>query len=180
MSRPDPVVLALAIAAVAGGCAPLAPSSRETAPRHGGPIRWIVVERQVGDLYGPEVGGQGVIDPEAVVLVLEPLPSGPPRWQAEVTTDDFHVEVLSLVPPKEAGAGEIVTATVRVAGDRPEAAYRLTAVPCHSSIRLLDPSSQRARGNTPVQFRFTSLTGGRARVRIDAEIERPHWTGEDP
>jgi hypothetical protein len=81
----------------------------------------------------------------------------------------YFVELVSVAPQPQAAPGEIVTATVRVAGARAEELYRLVARASQSDVRILGDRERVVRGNRTVSFQFTSLTAGRAGIGVEVE-----------
>src|SRR5579864_6620070 len=111
----------LVAAALLGCGVPSAP------PQHRLPVRWIMVEKRLGDLLPQGLGGDGRTDPESALLALEPLDAQDVSWEVQVDPQDYGVEVLEILPSPRAAPGETVTATVRVGRARPGELYRLMA-----------------------------------------------------
>ncbi len=148
------------------GCAvstlPLPPAPRE-------PARWILVEKRVGQHPTEATAGDGRLDPKATLLVLEPLYPEDLNWVAEVEAVDYFVEVLQLLPAGELAPGEAVTALLRVGGARPDRYYRVVARSSSPQSVILGDQEHTVRGASPMTFRFTSVAGGKAGLKIAVE-----------
>ncbi len=132
------------------------------------PVRWVVVEKRVGDLYPGGRHGDGHLDPAASILVFEPLRAEDLRWVAEVEPESVFVELLGISPSGPVAPGEIVSARLRVGNAAPGVAYRLTAVPTSPEVSLLGAPEAVVRGPAEAVFRFTSRSPGRAGIAVSA------------
>jgi len=157
------------VAAVLSGCAvPSAP------PQNRRPIRWIMVEKRLGDLLPEGLVGDGRADLESALLALEPLDAEDVSWEVQVDPHDYGVEVLEILPSPRAAPGETVTATVRVGRARTGELYRLIARAMRGDVELLGPSENTVQGSAPASFRFTSSSLGRGGIAIDVQrVEAP-------
>lgn len=153
----------LGLGAVVGtvGCA-MAPGSP---PKE--PIRWIVVEKKAGELAEEGALGGAVLEPGAVLLVMEPVYGE--DWRVTVKAHDHFVELVEVSPSGTAAPGETVTAKVRVAGGSPKNRYRLMATPTRQDVRVFDQSEHLVTAGVVVAFRFTSLTGGKSGIEVTVE-----------
>ena len=165
------IMLALAIAgagAALGGCIPSLPQAPERTP-----VRWIVVEKRMGDVVQDGRVGDGQVDPEAIVLTMQPLYAEDLEWQVVVDPHDYFVEVLEITPHAQATPGETVTAKVHVARARAEDVYRLVAKASRPDVQFIGVSEQIVHGGAPVCFRFTSISSGPGGIAVGVEkIER--------
>jgi hypothetical protein len=148
----------------AAGCARSGPAAGPA------PLRWIVVEKRAGDVLAEGRVGDGRVDPEAVLLTMQPLYREDVAWEVAVDPGDFFVEILELTPKAQAAPGETVSARVRVARARPEELYRLTARSSQAGVTILGPSQRIVKGNSPAAFQFTSLEPGRAGIALSVEM----------
>jgi hypothetical protein len=156
--------LSVFLASALSACAfPLKTGSART------PVRWIVVEKTVGEIVPDGRIGEGRVDPEAVVLTLQPLYSEDVHWEVVVDPHDYFVEILEISPNRQASPGETVSATVRVGHARQNEHYRLTARASQTGVRILGESQVIVQGATPTAFRFTSLEPGRAGIAVGVE-----------
>jgi hypothetical protein len=158
-------VLALGLAtAGVWGCSPsLLRSSERT------PVRWIVVEKRASELTEGGWVGDGRVDPEAVVLTMQPLYREDLEWEVVVDPHDYFVEVLDITPTSQAAPGETVKAKVRVGHARLNEHYRLTARASQSGVEILGEAECIVRGSAPATFRFTSPVPGRAGIAVGVE-----------
>ncbi|HLY10447.1 MAG TPA: hypothetical protein VKW04_14185 [Planctomycetota bacterium] len=145
------------------GCAAIAPAPREA------PIRWIVVEKRSEQLFPPGTLGDGMIDPGARVLALEPLYREDLEWEVVVEAHDYFVDVLDLSPGTRARPGEVVTARVRVGRAQKGDLYRLTAVASRPQVQVLGLTEQLVREGTTAIFRFTSSSPGAGGIAVSVE-----------
>ena len=150
--------------ATAAGCAPLsvAPTGRK-------PVRWIVVEKTIGDFAPGGRSGDGQVDPRAAMLTMQPLYAEDVNWEVVVDPHDFFVEVLDISPSAQASPGETVTARVRVGKARSHDMYLLTARASSHDVEVIGASEMIVRGNAIALFRFTSLTAGRGGIAVAVE-----------
>ena len=160
-----------ALAAVLPGlaaCAALAPEVPERIP-----VRWIMVEKPVGDVVPNGQNGDGQVDPQTMIITLQPLYSEDVNWEVVVDPHDFYVEILEITPRGPASPGETVNAKVRVARAREGDLYRLTARASRSDVQIVGGSEMTVRGGAPASFRFTSVTPGRGGIAIGVEKVDP-------
>lgn len=148
------------------GCVTGSPGRPEVSPRE--PVRWVVAEKRVGELYPGGRHGDGRLDPAAPILVFEPIAAEGRRWVAEVESESFFVELLGISPCGPVAPGEVVSARVRVGNAAPGAAYRLSAVPTTPEVTLLGASELVVHGGAEALFRFTSRRPGRAGISVSA------------
>lgn len=164
----SPLVLAVVLA----GCTPIgAPALKGDSPRT--PMRWIVVEKRFGELVKDGIVGDGQVDPNAMVLAMEPLYAEDARWEVHVEARDYFVELLEILPGRTVAPGETVTVRVRVGNACPEGSYCLSAAPTSPDVRLIGMSREIVHGKGDAVFRFTSLTGGRCGIAVRAERSDP-------
>src|SRR6185295_16198571 len=137
---------ACCIAGLAGCAAPDDPAPVERTA-----IRWQIVERQYRDLSDRGAAGDGRVDPEAVVLAFEPVypedlvdRPGPAR---------LSVEIVELFPDREAGVGQPISATVRVANAAPRSRYRLRVEALDPRVRILGERTRTVKGPETATFR---------------------------
>lgn len=133
------------------------------------PVRWIFVEKRADEVYSGAAMGQGPVDPAAPVLTVQPLYSEDVNWEVVVDPRAYFVELVSVDPRPQAAPGEVVTATVRVGGARPEEMYRLIARPSQSDVRILGDREKVVRGSRLASFQFTSLSTGRGGIGVEVE-----------
>ena len=150
------------------GCFPRVPGALERTP-----VRWIVVEKRVGEVLPDGRLGDGQIDPQAVVLTMQPLYREDLEWQVVVDPREYFVEVLEIIPRSQATPGETVTAKVRVGKARPGDVYRLMAKASRSDVQILGESEQIVQGSTPALFRFTSISTGPGGIAVGVEKLEP-------
>jgi len=157
-------IFAAILIAAAAGCAPqiVAPPGRK-------PVRWIVVEKKIGDLAPDGRSGDGQVDPRAAMLTMQPLYAEDVNWEVVVDPHDFFVEVVDISPNAQATPGETVTARVRVGKARSNESYLLTARASSHDVELIGASELVVRGNAVAMFRFTSLTAGRGGIAVGVE-----------
>ncbi|HLY76249.1 MAG TPA: hypothetical protein VKU80_19265, partial [Planctomycetota bacterium] len=91
------------------------------------PVRWIMVEKPVGEVVPNGQNGDGQVDPRSMIVTLQPLYSEDVNWEVVVDPHDFYVEIVEISPKGQAAPGETVSAKVRVGHARPGDLYRLTA-----------------------------------------------------
>lgn len=158
-------ILAISWAAlVLAGCVPAEPLGAARKP-----VRWIVVEKKMGEVVPRGQVGDGRVDPDAVVLTMQPLYREDLEWQVVVDPHDYFVEVLGISPRASASPGELVTARVRVARARMVDVYRLVARPSRADVEIVGAREQIVLGDAPTSFRFTSTTTGSAGIAIGVE-----------
>jgi len=155
---------AVVLGACLWGCALPVKAARERTP-----VRWIVVEKRVGDIVPEGRTGDGQVDPQAVVLTMQPLYREDLEWEVVVDPHDYFVEVLEISPSRQASPGETVSATVRVGKARKDDVYRLIARPSSTDVVIQGTAEQTVRGSSPATFRFTSTAGGRAGIAVGVE-----------
>ena len=109
------------------------------------------------------------MDPQAVVLTMQPLYREDLEWEVVVDPHDYFVEVLEISPSRQASPGETVSATVRVGKARKDDVYRLIARPSSTDVVIQGTAEQTVRGSSPAIFRFTSTAGGRAGIAVGVE-----------
>jgi hypothetical protein len=149
---------------VADGCA-LVPAG-DGPPRE--PVRWLLVERRYGDV-APQAGGDGKINPDAMVLAFQPLYPEDLAWEVVVDPDEQFVEVVGFSPSGPARPGEVVSATVRVGKAKAMATYRLSAKASRPDVRILGDTQAVVKGSDTAVFRFTSCASGRAGIAVGVE-----------
>jgi hypothetical protein len=133
------------------------------------PVRWIVVEKRLGEINVDGWGGDGQVDPQAIVLTMQPLYREDLEWEVVVDPHEYVVEVLGISPSGQASPGETVSATVRVGKARPGECYRLVARPSSVEVQLIGAAECTVRGGSPAVFQFTSLRAGRGGIAIGVE-----------
>jgi hypothetical protein len=133
------------------------------------PVRWIVVEKRVGEIVPEGRMGDGQVDPQAVVLTMQPLYREDLEWEVVVDPHDYFVEVLEISPSRQASPGETVSATVRVGKAKASDSYRLVARPSNADVVIQGEAEHTVRGSSPATFRFTSRAGGRAGIAVGVE-----------
>ncbi len=164
-----PCSLLLGLAAVSlWGCSPSLVRGRERTP-----VRWIVVEKRVGDVTPGGWVGDGQVDPQAVVLTMQPLYREDLEWEVVVDPHDYFVEVLEIVPGSQATPGETVTAKVRVGKAKPGDVYRLLAKASRADVQILGATEQIVHGCSPALFRFTSTSTGAGGIAVGVEKLEP-------
>ncbi len=145
----------------AGGCSLLGgdPDGVEREP-----VQWQLAEQRYRDIPGAVQAGNGWVDPEASTLVFLPL------YREDL---DYEVaggvELLRLLPGREAQVGETVTAVVRMKAASPESAHRITIKPTRMDVRILGSTERMVRGAETASFQFTSYTAQRGGISLDAE-----------
>lgn len=149
-------------------CAVQAPPARERTP-----VRWIMVEKPIGEVVPNGQNGQGQVDPRSAIVTLQPLYSEDVNWEVVVEPHDFYVEIIEITPRGQASPGETVNAKVRVARARVGDVYRLTARASRSDVRIVGGSEITVRGDAPANFRFTSLAPGRGGIAVGVEKVDP-------
>ena len=155
------------IAVLLAGCSP-----RIAAVADRKPVRWIVVEKKVGDLTSDGSSRDDRLDVSVPILTMEPLYSEDLNWEVVVDPNDFYVEVLEIFPNGQVSTGETITAKVRVARARESEVYLLSARPSRENMKLIGPAQAIVRGGTVATFQFTSLTPGRGGIQVTAEKAR--------
>jgi hypothetical protein len=133
------------------------------------PVRWIMVEKPVGEVVPNGQNGEGQVDPRSMIVTLQPLYSEDVNWEVVVDPHDFYVEIVAISPAGQAAPGETVCALVRVAHARSGDLYRLTAKGSQQDVQILGEREHLVRGGTPAAFRFTSLGPGRAGISVGVE-----------
>lgn len=146
------------------GCVPSGSRAPERVP-----VRWVVVEKPVGDVLPQGQSGDGRVDPGAHLLSLQPLYREDLQWEVVVDPRDYFVEVLEVLPGSSANPGEVVSAKVRVGGAKAGEMYRLTATVSRPDVQLLGDREQLVRGNAPAVFRFTSSSTGAGGIAVGVE-----------
>lgn len=139
------------------------------APRERTPVRWIMVEKPIGEVVPNGQNGQGQVDPRCAIVTLQPLYSEDVNWEVVVEPHDFYVEILEITPRGQASPGETVTAKVRVGRARETDTYRLSARASCSDVEIVGDRERTVRGGAPASFRFTSLSPGRGGIAIGVE-----------
>jgi hypothetical protein len=162
-------VLALGlVAAGLWGCSPSQPRAGERTP-----VRWIVVEKRANEVTEGGWVGDGRVDPQAVVLAMQPLYREDLEWEVVVDPHEYFVEVLEIAPGSHASPGETVTAKVRVGKARPGDRYRLIAKASRPDVQILGLPEQVVQGSTPAFFRFSSLSTGPGGIAVGVEKLEP-------
>jgi hypothetical protein len=157
-------ILPFTLAALAlSGCAPLPTESART------PVRWVVVEKRMGEVTPDGQVGQGRVDPSAVVLTMQPLYREDFQWEVTLDPRDYFVEVLEVSPAGQATPGEVVSAKVRVGGAKEDDVYRLVATSSRTDVEILGERDQFVRGRTPALFRFTCTAPGPGGIAVGVE-----------
>lgn len=133
------------------------------------PVRWIMVEKAVGEIVPNGQNGDGQVDPGSMVLTLQPLYSEDVDWEVVVDPHDFFVEILEISPSRQARPGETVSARVRVGRAREGDIYRLTARASQSEVEIVGERVKTVRGSAAASFRFTSLSPGKGGIAIGVE-----------
>lgn len=133
------------------------------------PVRWILVERQYGDLEVPPHGGDGAINPEAVVLAFQPLYPEDLTWEVVVSPDEHFVELVQVSPSSAVAPGEVVTVTVRVGRAKADQRYRLSISATEPTVQILGTPQALVRGVEPMRFSFTSSKAGRSGIAVAVE-----------
>ncbi len=132
------------------------------------PVRWQLVETRYGDLETHGVAGQGQVDPEARVLVFEPLFLEDLSTEIFVSAYPDPVELIRL-SHRKANVGEEVTATVRLREPDPRGIYRLTARGTTPFISVLGNGEFFVKGRETGVFIFTSTCAGTGGIEIAVE-----------
>lgn len=133
------------------------------------PVRWVVVEKRVKDIVPDGRTGDGQVDPESVVLTMQPLYREDVNWEVVVDPHDYFVEVLEITPSSQASPGETVTARVRVGKARSDSTYRLIARASHQDVEILGEKELVVHGSAVAIFRFTSVATGRGGIAVGVE-----------
>jgi len=160
---PCSLILGMAAASL-WGCSSPPPRNPERSP-----VRWIVVEKRVGEVSPGGWVGDGQVDPQAVVLTMQPLYREDLEWEVVVEPHDYFVEVLEIAPGAQATPGETVTAKVRVGKARPGDVYRLSAKASRAEVQIVGATEQIVHGSTPALFRFTSISTGPGGIAVGVE-----------
>ncbi len=133
------------------------------------PVRWQLVERPYRTLPDRGDAGDGRVDPEATVLAFEPVfPEDLARASGPAPAR-LTVEIVELFPDREAGVGQPISATVRVANADPRARYRLRIEALDPRVRLLGERERTVKGSEPATFRFMSGCPGRRGITVEVE-----------
>lgn len=157
------LVGACCIAGLAGCTAP-----DDSFPAERTPVRWQIVERQYRDLSDRGAAGEGRVDPEAVVLAFEPVyPED--LVDARPSPARLSVEIVELFPDRDAGVGQPISATVRVANAAPQSRYRLRVEALDPRVRILGERTRTVKGPETATFRFTSSVLGKRGITVDVE-----------
>lgn len=133
------------------------------------PVRWIVVEKKVGELLPDGVVGEGRLDPAAQLLALQPLYREDLEWEVVVDPHDYFVEVLEISPGTSAAPGEVVTAKVRVGRARKGERYRLLANASQAGVQVLGDAEHIVKEGATAVFRFTSSLPGAGGIAVSVE-----------
>lgn len=137
------------------------------------PVRWIMVEKPVGEVVPNGQNGDGQVDPQSLIVTLQPLYPEDVNWEVVVDPHDFYVEILAITPGGQASPGETVSAKVRVGRAREGETYRLIARASRSDVQIVGDREKTVRGAMPADFRFTSLSPGRGGIAIGVERVDP-------
>jgi hypothetical protein len=139
----------------------------------GEPVRWILVERQYGDVASPSDAGDGRVNPDATVLAFQPLYPEDLKWDVLVEAQEQFVEVVSFTPSGAAAPGEVVSAVVRVGKAKADQLYRLSAKASQNDVTIIGEAQMIVKGSNTAVFRFTSCTSGRAGIAVGVDrVER--------
>ena len=133
------------------------------------PVRWQLVERHYRDLAELGQAGDGRVDPGAVVLAFEPVYPEDLVDASRPHVPRLSVEILELFPDREAGVGQPISATVRVANAAPLARYRLRVEALDPRVRILGERQRTVMGPETATFRFTSSALGKRGITVDVE-----------
>jgi hypothetical protein len=163
VSRAIAPALGIAAGVLAGCLHPPSPAAPRT------PVRWIVVERTLGEVIPGGRVGDGQADPGAVVLSVEPLHREDLEGPGAADPSDPFVEVLEISPGPWAAPGETVTARVRVARAEKGEIYRLVATASRPDVKLIGAHECVVHGGEPARFRFTSLSSGPGGIAVGVE-----------
>jgi hypothetical protein len=158
------LVEAIGILALAGCVA-----EDEFRPAPTTPVRWQLVERQYRDLADLGAAGDGRVDPEAVILAFEPVYPEDLVDASRPSPARLSVEIVELIPDREAGIGQPISATVRVANAAPRSRYRLRVEALDPRVRILGVRTRTVRGPETATFRFTSSTLGKRGITVEVE-----------
>jgi len=79
------------------------------------------------------------------------------------------VEILELFPDREAGVGQPIHATVRVANAAPTSHYRLKIEALDPKVRILGERTRTVKGAETAIFRFTSSSLGKRGITVEVE-----------
>lgn len=146
------------------GCDPVSLRAPERRP-----VRWILVEKEPGDVFPGGQVGDGRLDPRSRILTLEPLYPEDLQWAVVVDPQDSVVEVLEISPGAAANPGEIVTAKVRVGRTRLGESYRLSASPSRPGVTIVGSRAQIVLEGAPALFRFTSASIGPGGITVGVD-----------
>jgi hypothetical protein len=128
-----------------------------------------VVEKRVGEIVPDGRTGDGQMDPQSIVLTMQPLYSEDVHWEVVVDPHDYFVDILEISPGPSAAPGETVSVKVRVGKARKDDVYRLIARPSSTDVVIQGAAEHIVHGSTPAVFRFTSTAGGRAGIAVGVE-----------
>lgn len=156
-----PGVLAVSLA----GCV----ASGDPGPTERTPLRWQLVERRYRDLADASRAGDGRVDPDGLVLAFEPVYPEDLVDTSRPSPARLSVEILELFPDREAGVGQPITATVRVANAAPLSRYRLRVEALDPRVRILGERQRTVKGPETATFRFTSGALGRRGITVEVE-----------
>jgi len=133
------------------------------------PVRWQLVERRYRDCDDLVAAGDGRVDTDAVVLAFEPVYPEDLMDMLRPSAARLNVEIVELIPDREAGLGQPVAATVRVANADARTRYRLRVEALDPRVRILGERIRTVNGPETATFRFTSGTLGRRGITVDVE-----------
>jgi hypothetical protein len=139
------------------------------APTERIPLRWQLVERQYREWSDLGAAGDGRVDPGALVLAFEPVFPEDLMDASRPGSARLSVEVVELFPDPEAGVGQPISATVRVANAAPRSRYRLRVEALDPRVRILGDRTRTVKGPETATFRFTSSTLGKRGIAVEAE-----------
>src|SRR5262247_3374212 len=117
------------------------------------PLRWQLVERRYRDLSDANTAGDGRVDPDAFVLAFEPVYPEDLVDPSRPIPARLSVEIVELFPDPEAGVGQPISATVRVANAAPLARYRLRVEALDPRVRILGERQRTVKGPETATFR---------------------------
>lgn len=133
------------------------------------PVRWVLVERRYGELAAQPDSGDGVINPEAVVLAFQPLYPEDLTWDVMVNPDEHFVELVQVNPSGAVKPGEIVTATFRVGNAKAGQHYLLSIKATEHVVHIVGATQALVSGFETARFRFTSSKAGRSGIAVAVE-----------
>lgn len=145
-----------------------APASRPSE----GELRWIVVEKLVGDLVDEGAWPEAQMQPGATMLAMAPVRDDVALWTPKIQAADYFVEVLAVSPEGRVEVGQVVTVSLRVGNAKPDAIYRLIASCGGGGTRILGEYERVVKGMEETKFRFTRVEGGLGVIRVDVEVPR--------